>query len=204
MILNKCVLFGALFITGVLAGCSKPETPSASSPPPSEQTDAPDGEPAAHPGQAAMDACKLLTNEEIASVQGEAPTRSQLVGQSDGGLSVSQCNFLLPAGWNSMAVRVVERGNGPQARDPKEVWQETFHNIPPEVETARKARKPQKVDGVGDEAFWLGNAKTGGLHVLSGDRFIRVSVGGQEEVSAKIAKCSKLAESVLPRLNAAK
>ena len=150
---------------------------------------------------AAMDACKLLSHEEIASVQGEAPAKTQLVGETSGELTVSQCNFLLPSGSNSMSVRVVERGDGANARDPREVWQETFHRAASPA-PARHARKHEKVDGVGEEAFWLGNAKSGGLHVLAGNRYIRVNVGGQEEVPAKIAKCSKLSQMVLPRLGA--
>ena len=198
------IALAALAITVVVAGCSRTDKSTASSETQTvEETNATGAEPAALTGEAATDACKLLTNDEIAAVQGEAPARNQLVGQSGGGLAVSQCNFLLPTGFNSMAVRVVERGKGADARDPKAVWQETFHDIPPHVANARKTRKPQKVDGLGDEAFWLGDAKAGGLHVLKGDRYVRISVGGKEDVNAKIAKSSKLAELVLPRLNAA-
>lgn len=198
---NHAIL-AALLVTGVLASCSKTDTPGAASPSPAEQTHATAAEPQMSPGEAAMDACKLLRPEEIASIQGEAPAKNQLVGRSEGGLAVSQCNYLLPTGFNSMAVRVVERGSGPKARDPKAVWQETFHNIPPHVAAAEKARKPQKIDGVGDEAFWLGDVKAGGLHVLKGHRYIRISVGGKENLETKIEKSRKLAELVLPRLDA--
>ncbi len=198
------VVLSGLVIAGLLACCSKTDTSSSSPQATAEQAEAIAAERGAASGTPARDACKLLTNEEIASIQGEAPARTQLVGQADGQLSVSQCNFMLPAGPKSLAVRVVERGNGPKARDPKEVWQETFHqNQPSDPANARYARKPQKVDGVGDEAFWLGNAKSGGLHVLKGNRYIRVSVGGVDDLQAKIAKCSKLSEFVLPRLDAA-
>lgn len=191
----------ALFLAGALASCSKSDQP-ASSPPTVEPSDTSFPQPEALSGRPAFDACKLLSNEEIASIQGEPPARTQLLGESDGQLAVSQCNFLLPSGSNSMAVRVVERGSGPNARDPKEVWQETFHGPPLDPANARHARKPEKVEGVGDEAFWLGNAKSGGLHVLSGNRYIRVNVGGQEEVPAKIAKTTKLSHLIVPRLGA--
>ena len=198
----KSGAIGILLIAGLLGGCSKRDTPAPEAA--AERSDAiAAAEDLNGTGTAAFDACKLLTPEEIASVQGEAPARSQLVGESGGPLSVSQCNFLLPAGSNSMAVRVVERGTGPQARDPKEVWQETFYG--PEakaVSAERKARKFQKVDGLGEGAFWLGDAKSGGLHVLKGNRFIRVSVGGVDDLQTKIEKSSKLVEFVLPRLSA--
>ena len=203
-LVTKCVITGVLIFTGCLAACSKRDTPAGAAEGTAEQRAEIAAEPQAPTGAAAIDACKLLSNEEIASIQGEAPARTQLVGESTGQLTVSQCNFLLPSGSKSMAVRVVERGTGPNARDAKDVWQETFHGPPLDAANARYARKPQKVDGVGEEAFWLGNAKSGGLHVLTGNRYIRVSVGGQEEIPAKIEKSSKLSQLVLPRLDAAK
>ena len=201
---TKCIAVAGLFLATVLTGCSKRDTPAPSPEATAERSDETATEPSTPNGTAAFDACKLLSNEEIASIQGEAPARTQLVGETNGQLAVSQCNFLLPSGSNSMAVRVIERGTGPNARDPKEVWQETFHGPPPDAANARYARKPQKVDGVGEEAFWLGNAKSGGLYVLSGDRYIRVNVGGQEEIPAKIDKSSKLSHLLLPRLDAQK
>ena len=200
---NRRILAG-LLVAVALAACSKRDTPPASPNPTAEQRDADAGDPKGPAGAAAVDACKLLSNEEIAAVQGEAPARAQLVGESAGPLSVSQCNFLLPTGSNSLSIRVVERGKGPEARDAREVWRETFHTPPGESADKRHARQYEKVEGVGEEAFWLGNRKSGGLHVLSGDRYIRVSVGGQEEVPAKIEKTAKLARHVLPRLEAAK
>ncbi len=201
--MTKPTVIAGLLIAGLLAACSKRET----APPPQasmEQADTISAEGNDATGTAAFDACKLLSHDEIASIQGEAPVRSQLVGDAARQLSVSQCNFLLPKGFNSMAVRVVERGKGAQARDPKAVWQETFYGPQAAAaSTERKARKFQKVDGVGEDAFWLGDVKSGGLHVLKGNRYIRVNVGGpREDLDAKIAKCSKVAELVLPRLDA--
>ncbi|CAA9244207.1 MAG: hypothetical protein AVDCRST_MAG42-1878 [uncultured Chthoniobacterales bacterium] len=200
----KRVSVAGLFLAATLASCSKRDTPASSVESTADRPGEVAAEPDAPTGTAAFDACKLLSNEEIASIQGEAPARTQLVGESSGQLSVSQCNFLLPSGSNSMAVRVIERGNGPSARDPKEVWHETFQRPALDAASARYAKKHEKVEGVGEEAFWLGNAKSGGLHVLTGNRYIRVNAGGQEEIPAKIEKCSKLAELILPRLNAEK
>ena len=197
-------IFAGLLLGAAVAGCSKRDTPPASPEPTAEQRSADAGDPQGPAGAAAVDACKLLSNDEIAAVQGEAPARALLVGESAGPLSVSQCNFLLPTGSNSLSIRVVERGKGAEGRDPREVWRETFHAPPADSADKRYARDFQKVEGVGEEAFWLGNRKSGGLHVLSGDRYIRVSVGGQEEIPAKIEKTSKLARHVLPRLDAGK
>ena len=198
----KPVIIVGLFFAATFAGCSKRDTPASSAQPTSEPREASPAPPPPSSDAPAFDACKLLSNEEIASIQGEAPSRTQLVGQSDGQLSVSQCNFLLPTGTNSLSLRVVERGNGPQPKDPKQVWQETFHQPQPDAANAREARQFHKVDAVGEEAFWLGDLKTGGLHVLKGNRYIRISIGGEEDLQTKIAKCSKISQLVLPRLSA--
>ena len=165
-----------------------------------EKADAVAPSPAEVTQTTAIDACTLLSKEEIASVQGDAPAKTQLVGQSEGGLAVSQCNFLLPVGTNSISLQVVQRAEGPNARDPKQVWQETFHQSPPDAAKSKRARPLQRIDGVGEEAFWLGNLKTGAFYVLKGNRYIRITVGGEEDLETKIAKCSKLSEFVLPRL----
>ena len=199
----KLLFVAAVFSAGVLGSCSKPEAPSSSSEPPAEKADAATPSAGGIVSQtAAMDACALLSKEEIASIQGEAPANTQLIGHTEGGLAVSQCNYLLPVGANSVSLRLVQRAAGPGARDPKQVWQDTFHATGPEAENAKKARQLQHVERVGEDAFWLGNRKTGGFHVLKGNSYIRITAGGDEDLDAKIAKCSTLAEFVLPRLPA--
>jgi hypothetical protein len=200
--MTRDLIVVGLFLAGSLAGCSKRDTPASSSPPTAERHETSPAQPQAST-DAAIDACKLLSNEEIAAVQGQAPTRTQLVGESDGQLSVSQCNFLLPTGTNSISLRVVQRADGPHAKDPKQVWQDTFHGNRAQPADKRHARPLQKVDGVGEEAFWVGNLKTGGLHVLKGKRYIKISVGGEDDLQTKITKCSKLSQFVLPRLTPA-
>ena len=59
---------------------------------------------------------------------------------------------------------------------------------------------PEKIDGVGDEAFWLGNRFGGVLYVLKGNSFFRISVGGAGDKAAKIDKSKKLAQMVLKRI----
>jgi len=165
-----------------------------------EKADAVAPSPTAVTQTTAIDACALLSKEEIASVQGDAPAQTQLVGQSEGGLAVSQCNFLLPVGTNSISLQVVQRAEGPNARDPKQVWQETFHQSPPDAAKSKRARPLQRVDGVGEEAFWVGDLKTGAFYVLKGNSYIRITVGGEEDMEAKLKKSSALAQMILPRL----
>jgi hypothetical protein len=59
---------------------------------------------------------------------------------------------------------------------------------------------PKPVPGVGDEAFWAGGRVAGALYVLKGNAFIRISIGGPGDESAKIEKLKALAQKVMARL----
>jgi hypothetical protein len=150
------------------------------------------------------DACSLLTSKEIESVQGEALKEPKSSGQSGGGLAVSQCYFGLPTSSNSISLTLMQKNDSPDARDPKEFWKETFRGEKNEKkgreEGEEKATPPEKIDGVGDDAFWLGNRVGGELYVLKGNSFFRISVGGAGDKATKIDKSKKLAQMVLKHL----
>ena len=177
--------------------CSKPKTPQvASSPTPAPSI-------ASVPASPVADdfACTLLTKEEAQTVQGEPFNSTKPSQQASNGLVISQCYFELPTAVNSIVLTVTRKAEG--GKDPSESWREIFHA----EETARKKekdegaeKKPQKVDGVGDEAFWTGTRVGGALYVLKGNCYIRVSVGGAGDQAQKIEKSTALAESVLKRL----
>src|ERR1700730_19226744 len=135
------------------------------------------------------DACSLLTSKEIESVQGEALKEPKSSGQTGGALAVSQCYFGLPTSSNSISLTLMQKSDSPDARDPKEFWKQTFHGEKNEEkgreEEERKPTPPEKIEGVGDEAFWLGNRVGGQLYVLKGDSFFRISVGGAGDKAAK-------------------
>lgn len=70
-----------------------------------------------------------------------------------------------------------------------------------EREEERERRSlPKPVKGVGQEAFWVGNGVIGGLYVLKGETYIRVSVGGAEPEATRIEKTKALARCALKRL----
>lgn len=156
-----------------------------------------------------VEACALLTSKEIEAVQGEAVKETKLSGQSTGGFSMSQCFFTLPTFTNSVSLLVAQKAEG-AGRDPKEFWRDTFH----ENKAAEKGRKqqrdkdeeeeestpPQKIAGIGDEAFWTGSRVGGALYVLKGNSYVRISIGGTAETAVRIKKSKALAAKVLPRL----
>lgn len=150
------------------------------------------------------DACSLLNSEDIESVQGEALKEPKASGTTGGDFAVSQCYFGLPTPGNSISLTLVQKSDNPNARDPKEFWKETFHTEKSAEEEreegGKKSNPPEKIEGVGDEAFWLSNRVGGELYVLKGDRFFRISVGGAGDKATKIDKSKRLAQMVLKRL----
>jgi hypothetical protein len=174
----------------LLSGCSKRERSSATS-----ETKPPEGA-APSADQPIVDACTLLTSEEIAAVQGEAVKETKQHRETSGGLAISQCHFALPTSVNFVNLRVVQKAAGPKGRDPSEVWRETF--APEKLQGLKRA--PEPVRGVGDAAFWMGHQKPAGLYVLERNVYVLVYVGGADDKDTKVKKCSELARKALSRL----
>lgn len=154
----------------------------------------------------AIDACSLLTNEEIKAIQGEGFESAKRTGQSERGASVSQCFFALPNFIHSISLQVTQKGTTPDARDIRQLWDETF---PPdklqvrETEGGKKKLPPRRIPDLGEEALWTGGP-AGGLYVLAKAHYIRISVGGADDEETKITKSSALARLVLKRLELVK
>jgi hypothetical protein len=60
--------------------------------------------------------------------------------------------------------------------------------------------RPQRVQGLGEEAYLTANAHTSTLYVLKGDAVLRLSVSGAEERPARLKKATALAAKALKRL----
>ncbi|HKY29627.1 MAG TPA: hypothetical protein VJM12_16935 [Pyrinomonadaceae bacterium] len=153
-----------------------------------------------------VDACAMLTSQDIEPIQGEALKETKLSGTSTGGFNVSQCFFTLPTFTNSVSLSVTHRGDGAGARDPREFWKETFHKEKgrdrekEREEEEEEKSEAQKVTGLGDEAFWMASRAAGALYVLKGNSYVRVSVGGSGDQQTKLKKSKALARKVIERL----
>ena len=195
----------ALLALAIL-GCSKSDRPeaSAATPEPKVTSNQPASSPSAALEEAGADsfACTLLTKEEAAAVQGETFKSTKASGKTGAGLTISQCYFEMPTPVNSIVVTVTQKATGADARDPRESWQEIFHRekTSEKKEGEGEEKEPQKIEGIGDEAFWTGNRVGGALYVLKGNTYIRISVGGAGDQAQKIEKSKTLAQSVLKRL----
>lgn len=185
-------------LLAAFSGCSKSETPSA----PNAQVDPSPSSPALSSAKAPVDACSLLTSDEIKAIQGEEVESTQATASSEGELSSSQCFFALPTFINSISLQITQKGSKPGAPDAKQAWKKMF---PPEKlqerETAggQKKMPPRKIPDLGEEALWTGGP-AGGLYVLQGPYYIRISVGGADDEETKIRKSTALAQLILKRL----
>jgi hypothetical protein len=187
-----------------LAACSKKTTPSLTETPPQKSTSP---APASTPANAVtsknhLDACSLLTGPEIEGIQGAAPVDTKPSVNSHGGLTVSQCYFLLPVAANSIVVTVTQKSDGPGGSNPKEAWEKIFHeeHENAEREEEKESLKPQKIPDLGDEAYWTPQRFGGVLYALKGNSYISISVGGAGDQASKLQKSKSLAELILKRL----
>jgi hypothetical protein len=167
-------------------------------------------------GKRKVDACLLLTSAEIEAVQGEPVKEARPSVQPNGGIRMSQCVFRTDTFAKSVTVALVARHPGdPSALTPRKLWRTQFHSPEPKEGEERPApgkgpdkvgpegeeeRKPRRIDGLGEEAYWVGNGITGALYVLQRDVFLRISIGGVHEESARIEKAKALARDVMKRL----
>lgn len=160
--------------------------------------------------------CALLASKEIQAVQGEPVKKTRSTLQVAGGMNLLQCVFHTPTAAKSVSLEVatVNHSNS-SATTPRRFWRDQFHafdlgekQLPIDAKSANglmiepqnEQRKPRRIGGVGEEAYWVGNPVTGILYVLQGDVFLRLSVGGIREESARLEKSKALARAAIRRL----
>jgi hypothetical protein len=138
-----------------------------------------------------LNACALLTSDEVREVQGEA-VQELRPSQSTRAFRVAQCFYRTPTFARSVSVALAVPLEGDAARSgPRAYWQATFHDSDEQL---------RSVPALGDEAYWVSDRVTGALYVLRGEAFLRVSVGGVADEAARLERARALAESALRRI----
>ena len=161
--------------------------------------------------QSKPDPCTLLTSADIQAVQGDAVQDTKPSTQPAGGLVMSQCLFRTASPSKSVSLAVASPGSV----SPRAFWQKQFHGKPESdgsekdksavgrkdtKEEEAESTQPRMIKGVGEQAYWVGSPMVGALYVLKGNTFLRISVGGVREESARIEKSVALARLALKRL----
>jgi hypothetical protein len=166
-----------------------------------------------------IDACSLLTSEEIQEVQGSPVTDKKSSEAPGGSFRTSQCYFAAAESSKSVSLSITQ-ASPDLNKSPRAYWEETFGQFDKkenEEEAEKKKREagaggkrrgeeeeerrpPKKIEGVGEEAFWSGNRFGGALYVLKKEMILRLSVGGPGNEEEKISRSKALTEKALKRL----
>jgi hypothetical protein len=204
-----------LLCTLLWSAAQLPAGQAASGSPPKTAGAAKHAAPAQKP-EKKTDVCPLLTRAEIQVVQGEPVEETKPSAQPSGGFVMLQCFYSTTTFAKSVSLALAAPDPAkPSALTPREFWRKQFHSPEPvkeekpvagkapkkaEIEREEEPQKPRPIDGLGEEAYWVGNPISGALYVLKGNSFLRISVGGVREESERIEKSKALAHAALKRL----
>ncbi len=158
---------------------------------------------------APFNACSLLQPAEIAAIVGSPIGENKSSVQNDEGFRVWQC-FSQAADFNKSVVLTVTRSDpaSPRGRSPKKFWERKFAQAGEDEESSaarvkgnkeeeegHRSAPPTRVDGLGDEAFWV--RSSGALYILKDDSFLRIALGSAGSEAEKIAHATALAQKAL-------
>jgi hypothetical protein len=213
--MNHRQAIGLLLCTLLWSAVPLPAGQAASDSPPKTASTSKGAAPARKPDKR-TDVCELLTRAEIQVVQSEPVEETKPSAQPSGGFVMSLCFYRTTTFAKSVSLALGAPDPAkPSALTPREFWRKQFHPPEPaeeekpvaekapkkaEVEREEELRKPRPIDGLGEEAYWVGNPISGALYVLKGNSFLRISVGGVREESARMEKSKALAHAALKRL----
>ncbi|HEV8715662.1 MAG TPA: hypothetical protein VGX03_22895 [Candidatus Binatia bacterium] len=161
-----------------------------------------------------FDACSLLNNAEIEAVQGSSVKSTKASQRRGSSFLMPQCFYVTADFTKSVSLLVALHDPANRKTGPRSYWQQTLARAAREeadekiessplssaTEAKQRAKKPRPVSGIGEEAFWVGDRVGGGLYVLLGNKFLRISVGGPGDESAKQQKSIVLGRHALKRL----
>ena len=209
----------------VVAGCKSTENSAPANPnlgTASTPTPAAVGNPAAsstNSVKSEIDACNLLSGDDFKSIAGESYKEAQRSDREDRGLVISQCYYQMPNMANSIVLNVTTPKRGSGSRNPGVFWDETFTKAAEKDrdrnrDRDRKSEKPpvrgaeeeegappERIKGLGQEAFWSASRVGGALYVKRDDYiFFRISIGGADNASTKLNKSKRLAQLILKKL----
>jgi hypothetical protein len=153
------------------------------------------------------EACSLVSKEEVGSIQATPVNDAKSSQRSDGIFLVSQCLYTPAEFSKSVSLALIQRDpNQHGTRSPKDFWKEKFDPYQDEEPKTKSGDEkeqgsaPKKIEGLGDDAYWVGNRFGGMLYVLKGDAFISIGLGGTDDQETKLKKSKALAEKALQRL----
>jgi hypothetical protein len=164
-----------------------------------------------------IDACSLATREEVGAIQGAKMLDPKSNEGPEIDFLLSQCYYGSAEPDKSVSLGLMQRNpKDPGTRTITQFWHETFDHFASaengegneknrqeskgDENKEREGVRPQKIEGIGQESYWLGNPMGGILYVLKNDRMLRISFGGPGSATDKLAKSKALAQKAMSRL----
>jgi hypothetical protein len=171
-----------------------------------------------------FDACALLTSDEVKAVQGEEVLEAKPNRRTDSPFAVTQCFYMTPSFTKSVSLEVTERGSS--AKSVRELWEERVEKSAGEserereaerdrvrkgetakererereAEHEREAKKPRRLKGIGDEAYWVSTGANSTLYAFKKEKLLRISIGGTDPEPERMQKIKTLAQKAIARL----
>ena len=177
--LTTTVVAAAAF---VLSGCANTTSPTAVTAAPMQSS-----------GRA-IDACSLLTANDLESIQGESIRETRPNTTSNDRLLISECVYVLPTFSKSVSVRTMYARPDDSATAVADYWNEIFHR------DVKKKLQGSFIEGIGEEAHWSESRAGGVLFVRAKETIVRVSVGGAAGESGKLEVAKRLAMRAIEKL----
>lgn len=164
-----------------------------------------------------FDACALIADEEMISVQKDQIKKKTNSSKVSGALLVSQCFYEMNDYPKSISFQITQpSANAAVKADIREIWEKQYKREPEadnDREEEQERDKDKKDSGkketessrlnvpnLGDEALHVGNRLSESLYVLKGNNILRIGIGGTDNEKVRFEKLKKLAEYALKRL----
>lgn len=162
------------------------------------------------------DACSALPTTKLEGAQKAKFVSTKSSHHDDGRLTTSSCYYRMDPEALSASLQVLSHSKG-DTIDLHEFWESRFaedagerekkeageeHERRESKEKERegedeKQKPPQKVAGLGEEAFWVDTGRDGALYVISGSKIYRLSLGGSAPQEEKKERAVTLIRTVL-------
>jgi hypothetical protein len=144
--------------------------------------------------------CKALSAADLEHTQNAKLLLVKPLQRDDGKLTTASCYFRMDPDSESVSLEIISRSKG-DSIDPREFWKSHFSEAREQDEQENEAREhhrpPEKIDNLGDEAYWVDTGRDGALYVLNGGKIIRLSLGGKTPQTEKKQRAVQLSTLLL-------
>ena len=162
--------------------------------------------PAAASNDPYSDVCRLLSTTSIERAQGGSFASSKPTLHDDGNLTTAQCFYELKPSSRSVSLQLIAR-RAKDGLDPAQLWNNKFHGKKSgsdgdeqdveEGKSKERRKPPERLEGIGDEAFWVDTGRDSALYVLFDSKLLRLSLGGDAKQADKRKNAISLAQEVI-------